>query len=100
MTVEEYRIEAMEECEEVNKIMPGFHNDCTEWLTMELDPVIVRHIEKFGVAPKYIGANWDMDRDDIKKLIEESIEKGIPYDEYEMMSEEEKRQFDNGEFVF
>ena len=53
----------------------------------------------FGEEPNIIGMFWNNQ----KKLVE-NIKKAIkdnkPYNEYELLSDEEKKAFDNGELLF
>lgn len=57
------------------------------------------HYDLFGVIPYIIGYY----RNDIEKLIEsiiEAIETNKPYNEYELLTDEEKKAFDDGELLF
>jgi len=55
-----------------------------------------KHLETFGIEPNYIGINWRRPREEIDKEILEHIKKGIPYDEYEFLNDEEKEAFNKG----
>lgn len=61
--------------------------------------VIKKHFDIFGVMPLTLGMFWD----DIEKEIsniEKAIKDNKPYNEYELLSDEEKKAFDNGELFF
>ena len=55
-----------------------------------------KHLETFGIEPNYIGINWRRSQEEIDKEILEYIKKGIPYDEYEFLNDEEKEAFNKG----
>ena len=57
------------------------------------------HIEKFGKEPETIGMFWD-DFEAFEEGVKKAIEDDKPYNEYEMLSEEEKRLYDNEELFF
>lgn len=64
-----------------------------------LEEIENKHNEKFGVEPKVIGFYWD----DIDKLVSEikkSIKENVPYDEYDTLTDEDKKLYDSGELVF
>lgn len=57
------------------------------------------HKERFGIEPNIIGMFWydiELEEENIKKAIKENI----PYDEYEMLSKEEKKAFNDGKLLF
>lgn len=59
----------------------------------------IKHLEKFKTLPKIIGLFGN----NIYKLIlniEKAIKDNKPYNEYELLSDEEKKAFDSGELVF
>ena len=61
--------------------------------------IIKKHFDIFGVMPIVIGMFWD----DIEKEtqnIENSIKDNKPYNEYDLLSDEEKKAFDKGELLF
>jgi hypothetical protein len=58
-----------------------------------------KHLEVFGVKPVVIGMYWD-DIEKLEALIEESIEKNIPYNEENKLTKEELRDFYNGNLSF
>lgn len=64
-----------------------------------MESLIKEHKEKFGVEPNIIGLNWD-NPDAVVDGIADAIEEGKPYDEYKLLSKEEREAFDNGELVF
>ena len=57
------------------------------------------HIEKFRVEPNIIGIYWD-NPELLEKEILNAIETNKPYNEYELLSKEEQKAFDNGELLF
>lgn len=60
---------------------------------------IIKHNEKFGADPYIIGMFWD----DLEKLslnIYNAIESNTPYNEYEMLTKEEQKAFDDGNLLF
>ena len=91
MTVEEYIKKTKEECME-SGIMDV--EDCEE----AINPLVLKHIKLFGVEPNCIGLIQDSERFD--ELLKETIEKGELYDEYKMLSEEEKKAYNKGELLF
>lgn len=64
-----------------------------------MENLIKEHKEKFGIEPVLIGMFWN-DREQELKGILEAIEKGKPYNEYEMLSKEEQKEYDEGNLVF
>lgn len=64
-----------------------------------MESLIKQHNEKFGVEPYTIGMFWD-DPEYLEEQIAQSIENNTPYDEYEMLSDEEKKAFDSGDLLF
>jgi len=61
--------------------------------------LIEEHIKKFGVAPNIIGMFFN-DVDAIVDGIEDAIENNKPYDEYKMLTDEEKKLFNEQKLVF
>jgi len=57
------------------------------------------HKEIFGVEPNIIGMFWN-DRDELIDNILKAIEDNIPYNEYELLTKDEKKAFDEGELFF
>ena len=99
MTVEEYRKKLVEECKEAKKNgEETIEENCENWLTAELNPVLIKHIEKFGVEPECIGKIQTVE--EFNEKIKEAIEKGVPYNEYEMLSDELKEIYDKGLLFF
>ena len=67
----------------------------------EQDPLnkyIEAHTRKFGIEPNFIGRVDYGDKAMIKAL-NDSLIKGIPYDEYEMLNDEEKKEYDEGVLI-
>lgn len=59
----------------------------------------IAHFDKFSEYPFVIGVFWN-DAEQLKMNIIEAIEIGKPYNEYELLSEEQKDGFDNGTLYF
>lgn len=64
-----------------------------------LNDIIFEHYEKFRKEPNIIGMFW-MDDDVLYDKIQKAIETNKPYDEYELLSDDEKKAFDKGELLF
>jgi len=96
MTVDTYIKKEKEKCKEYAAL--GFVDleECEKEPVKH--PLILKHVEMFGVEPNCIGMIQDLDRFD--ELLKEAIEKGEPYDEYKMLSEEEREAYDRGELLF
>lgn len=58
-----------------------------------------KYIEKFGKEPNIIGMFWN-DPQQLEDNLQKAIETNTPYDEYELLSDEEKIAFDRGELLF
>ena len=59
---------------------------------------IQAHKRKFGKEPVFIGRTWLDDPKNIQ-LINDALIKGVPYDEYEMLNEEEKQMYNEGGLI-
>ena len=70
-----------------------------ENLVKELNKAYKEHKKKFGVDPYVIGMFWN-DREQLLKGIIKAIEENKPYNEYELLSDKDKKDFDNGELLF
>ena len=66
---------------------------------MTLLDAISQHKEKFNKEPNIIGVFW-FDNKILSDNIIKAIETNTPYDEYELLSDEEKIAFDRGELLF
>lgn len=64
-----------------------------------MESLIKEHKEKFGIEPNIIGMFWN-NPDKLINNILKAIEDNIPYDEYEMLSKDEKKAFDDGDLLF
>jgi len=71
----------------------------TSGKTTERTNADIAHFNKFGEYPFVIGIFWS-DAEQLKINIIEAIEINKPYNEYEMLSEEQKDDFDNGTLYF
>lgn len=61
--------------------------------------MIKEHIDKFKKEPYIIGMFWN-NQEQLILNIEKAIEDNKPYNEYDLLSDEEKKAFDNGELLF
>ena len=61
--------------------------------------VINKHITELKKKPIIIGMFWNNEEQLIKN-IDNSIQTKVPYNEYELLTDEEKKAFDNGRLVF
>jgi hypothetical protein len=57
------------------------------------------HKEKYGVEPNVIGLLWNNIDRQIELLIK-AVEGDEPYDEYQMLSKEQKEAFDKHDLFF
>lgn len=57
------------------------------------------HKNKFNKYPVIIGLFLDNPTDTASKILQ-AIKENKPYDEYELLSDDEKKAFDNGELLF
>ena len=58
-----------------------------------------KHIDKFKIEPNIIGMFWN-NIDKLTNGILKSIEENKPYNEYEMLTKEEQKAFDDGNLLF
>lgn len=58
-----------------------------------------KHYDRFNKKPIIIGVFWN-NLDKIKNNIIKAIENGKPYNEYELLTKEEKKAFDDGNLLF
>jgi len=65
----------------------------------ERDYYIKQHIDKLGKKPNIIGMYWNSDEKLIAGLIK-AVEDNKPYDEYLMLSKENRKAWDDGHLVF
>lgn len=61
--------------------------------------LIKKYFEKFNKEPYIIGMFWN-NQEQLILNIEKAIKDNKPYNEYELLSDDEKKAFDNGELVF
>ena len=57
------------------------------------------HNETFGKAPNIIGLLWSKP-EVLGKQLRKSIDDGVPYDEMNELTDEEREQFERGEILF
>lgn len=57
------------------------------------------YIKKFNEEPNIIGMFWNNPEQLIDNIIK-AIETNTPYNEYELLSKEEQKAFDDGELLF
>lgn len=61
--------------------------------------LIKEHKQKFNKEPNIIGMYWNNQNLVIENIIK-AIETNTPYNEYNLLSKEEQKAFDNGELLF
>ena len=59
----------------------------------------IQHEEKFGVEPVIIGMYF-YDPEQMNRNIIKAVKQGNPYDEYKLLSSEDKKDYDNGNLLF
>lgn len=64
-----------------------------------MENLIKEHIKKFNKEPNIIGMFWNNPEQLIDNIIK-AIEDNKPYDEYELLSKEEQKAFDDGNLFF
>ena len=64
-----------------------------------MENLIKEHKKIFNKEPYMIGMFWD-DNKALFENIEKAIEINTPYNEYELLSKEEQKAFDDGELLF
>lgn len=64
-----------------------------------MENLINLHKEIFGVEPYVIGIFWHSPETVIDGIIK-AIEEGQPYNEYEMLTKEEQKAFNDGNLLF
>ena len=64
-----------------------------------MENLIKEYIRVFNKEPNTIGMFWNNQEKLINNIIE-AIETNKPYNEYELLSKEEQKAFDNGELLF
>ena len=61
--------------------------------------LVEKYFEKFNKEPYIIGMFWNNQQQLIQN-IENAIKTNKPYNEYDLLSDEEKKAFDKGELLF
>ena len=64
-----------------------------------METLIKKHIHKFNKKPNIIGMYWN-NQEAIMDGILKAIEDNNPYDEYKMLSKEDRVAYDKGELLF
>lgn len=64
-----------------------------------MENLIKKHKEVFNKEPNIIGMFW-FDNEMLINNIIKAIEDNKPYNEYELLSDEDKKAFDNGNLLF
>jgi hypothetical protein len=64
-----------------------------------MENLVKEHIKKFGVEPRVIGMFWS-EQELLFNGIADAIDDGKPYDEYEKLSKDQKKAYDDGGLVF
>lgn len=60
---------------------------------------VIKYENIFGEKPIIIGMFWDNQDIEIKNILN-AIETNKPYNEYELLTKEEQKAFDNGSLLF
>ncbi len=58
------------------------------------------HLEKFGVKPNIIGIRFHKGVEFLELEILKSIKNNTPYNEYLMLSKEQKKEYNEGNLLF
>ena len=74
----------------------SFIKDDSEYIEPEY---IKEYIKVFNKEPNIIGMYWN-NPDLVMENIIKAIETNTPYNEYELLSKEEQKAFDNSELLF
>lgn len=64
-----------------------------------MNDLIEKYFEKFNEKPYIIGMFWN-NQEQLIENIKKAIETNKPYNEYELLLDEEKKAFDKGELLF
>ena len=64
-----------------------------------MESLINDYIKAFNKEPYIIGMFWN-NQEQLIQNIEKAIKDNKPYNEYELLSDEEKKAFDSGELFF
>lgn len=64
-----------------------------------MENLIKEHKKKFNKEPNIIGMFWNSPEQLIDNILK-SIEDNKPYNEYELLTKEEQKAFDNGDLLF
>lgn len=64
-----------------------------------MESLISKYIKAFNREPFIIGMLWN-NQEQLILNIEKAIKDNMPYNEYELLSDEEKKAFDTGQLVF
>ena len=60
---------------------------------------IQKHISMFGIEPYMIGMFWNNPIKEIENILQ-AIKDNIPYNEYNMLTKDEQKAFDEGMLLF
>ena len=64
-----------------------------------INSAIEKHFNKFKIEPNIIGLYFENPKQTYDNILE-AIKDNKPYNEYELLSKEEQKAFDNGELLF
>ena len=64
-----------------------------------MNDLVKKYFEKFNKEPYIIGMFWNNQEQLIQNIIN-AIDTNKPYNEYDLLSDEEKKAFDKGELLF
>ena len=65
-----------------------------------METVIAEHKQVFGIEPNFIGRYWQEDQEKQMDRVWDSIDKGIPYDEYKDLTPEDQKLWDANQLKF
>ncbi|MCK5743962.1 MAG: hypothetical protein KAH30_04435 [Caldisericia bacterium] len=65
-----------------------------------METVIAEHLSVFGMEPNFIGRYWQEDQEKQMDRVWDSIDEGIPYDEYKSLSKEDRELWDKDQLKF
>lgn len=65
----------------------------------DISKMLKQYNQKFNKEPKIINKLW-MEPEKLYDNLTKAIETNTPYDEYELLTKEEKKAFDDGQLFF
>lgn len=61
--------------------------------------IMQAYLDRFGKEPYEIGMFWS-DRERFNQNLLDAIKSGVPYNEYELLDDDNKKAFDEGNLLF